>query len=115
MRLGLCMARSLGGAASACFANAARMRVRASGYCTLERFISAAAIERTSYWLIPGFAYIYYKSRSLTAFHRFLVFLLPFGRWHSSGIVVFCWFWPLSIALFHRFNRRLDRSMKGAE
>ena len=73
------------------------------------------AIERTSYWLIPGFVYIYYKSRSLTAFHWFLVFLLPFGRWHSSGIVVFCWFWPLSIALFHRFNRRLDRSMKGAE
>ena len=23
--------------------------------------------------------------------------------------------WPLSIALFHRFNRRMDRSMNGAE
>lgn len=74
-----------------------------------------AAIERTSYWLIPGFAYIYFKSRSISAFHRVLVFLLPFGRWHSSGIVVFCWFWPLSIPLFQRFNRRLDRSIDEAQ
>lgn len=68
------------------------------------------AISVTSMWLIPGLLYLFLNCRTLHAIHRLLVFLLPFGRMHSSGIVTFCWLWPISIPMFRRFNRRLDSS-----
>lgn len=66
------------------------------------------AISVTTIWLIPGLSYIYFNCRTLPAIHRLLVFLLPFGRMHSPGLVVFCWLWPISIPLLRRFNRRRD-------
>lgn len=66
------------------------------------------AISATSIWLVPGLTYIFLNCRTPATIQRLLVFLLPFGRMHSSGIVTFCWLWPLSIPMFRRFNRRLD-------
>lgn len=66
------------------------------------------AISATSIWLVPGLAYLFLFCRTKAAILRLLVFLLPFGRMHSSGIVTFCWLWPVSIPMFRRFNRRLD-------
>ncbi len=66
------------------------------------------AISVTSIWLFPGLVYLFLNCRTTASVHRLLVFLLPFGRMHSSGIVAFCWLWPLSIPMFRRFNRHLD-------
>lgn len=68
------------------------------------------AISTTTIWLIPGLVYLYLHCKTIGALHRLLVFLLPFGRLHSPGIVIFCWLWPVSIPVFLRFNRRLNRS-----
>lgn len=65
------------------------------------------AISVTSIWLVPGLVYLFLNCRTTASVHRLLVFLLPFGRMHS-GIVAFCWLWPLSIPMFRRFNRHLD-------
>ena len=59
-------------------------------------------------WLVPGLAYLYLFCSSLAAVQRLLVFLLPFGRMHSTGFVAFCWLWPITIPMFWRFNKRLD-------
>ena len=75
-----------------------------SGYALID------AISITTIWLIPGLSYIFFSCRTLPAIHRLLVFLLPFGRMHSSGMIVYCWMWPLSIPLLRRFNRRLDNA-----
>lgn len=68
------------------------------------------AISATSMWFIPGLLYLFLNCRCKRAIHRLLVFLLPFGRMHSSGIVTFCWLWPIAIPMFRRFNCRLDRT-----
>jgi hypothetical protein len=68
------------------------------------------AISTTTIWLIPGLVFLYHHCRTIGALHRLLVFLLPFGRLHSPGIVIFCWLWPVSIPVFLSFNKRLDRS-----
>lgn len=70
------------------------------------------AISVTSIWLIPGLLYLFLHCRNQRAVHRLLVFLLPFGRMHSSGIVAFCWLWPISIPMFRHFNRRLDSASR---
>ena len=70
------------------------------------------AISLSVIWLVPGLAYLYLCCSTLPALHRLLVFLLPFGRMHSTGLITFCWLWPLSIPLFRKFNRLLDEATR---
>ena len=79
--------------------------------CVLHWFSSFSlvdAISLSTLWLVPGLAYLYLFCSSLAAVQCLLVFLLPFGRMHSTGFVAFCWLWPITIPMFWRFNKRLD-------
>ncbi len=63
-------------------------------------------------WIFPGMMFVRHHCRTSRAIHRLLVFLLPFGRFVSSGVVVFCWLWPIAIPMLLRFNRHLDRGSR---
>ena len=79
----------------ACLANLA-------GYSLLN------GLRMSCFWIIPGVIFVLAHCRSPQATHRLLVFLLPFGRFVSSGVIVFCLFWPITIPLLYRFNKRLN-------
>lgn len=66
------------------------------------------AISASTTWLVPCLAYFYFACRSRLAVMRLIVFLLPFGRLNSFGLMSFCWLWPIAIPMFIQFNRRLD-------
>ena len=75
--------------------------------CSLTNALAGSCL-----WISPGMMFVRHHCRSPRAIHRLLVFLLPFGRYVSSGVIVFCWFWPIAIPLLHRFNRRLDKDIR---
>ncbi len=75
--------------------------------CSFANVLAASCV-----WLFLGMMFVRRYCRSPRAIHRFLVFLWPFGRFVSSGAIVFCWFWPIAIPLLLRFNRRLDREIR---